>query len=244
MATPSGPPLPSRDRARASVIRNAVGIGLASGAYAVSFGALSVAAGLSVLQTSALSVLMFTGASQFALIGVVGTGGNPFAGAATAAMLGLRNGLYGLRLAPMLGVRGVRRLAAAQILLDESTAMAIAQPTEPLARVAYWATGASVFVLWNAGTLVGAFAGRAISNPADYGLDAAIPAAFLALLAPRMKGREPWVVGATAAAVALVAVPFVPIGVPVLLAAVVGVAFGLRKGSEPVDVEPSLQEPA
>ncbi len=160
------------------MIRNALGIGVATGAYALSFGALSVAAGLNVPETCALSLLMFTGASQFALIGVVGSGGSPFAGAASALLLGVRNGLYGLRLSPLLGVRGARRLGAAQLVIDESTAMAIAQPSEPLARVAFYATGLSIYVLWNLGTLADALAGRAISNPADFGLDAAVPAAF------------------------------------------------------------------
>ena len=90
----------------------------------------------------------------------------------------------------------------------------------------------------------GRLAGQAISNPADLGLDAAVPAAFLALLAPRMEGREQWVVAIAAAAVALASVPFVPQGVPVLLAAAVGVAFGLRPGGEDVAAEPSLREPA
>jgi predicted branched-subunit amino acid permease len=147
-------------------------------------------------------------------------------------------------MSPLLGVRGVRRLGAAQLVIDESTAMAIAQPSEPLGRVAFYATGISIYVLWNLGTLGGALAGRAISNPADFGLDAAVPAAFLALLAPRMEGREQWVVAFVAGAVALASVPFVPAGVPVLLAAVVGVAFGLRPGASPVAVEPSTREPA
>ncbi|HEY7281161.1 MAG TPA: AzlC family ABC transporter permease [Actinomycetota bacterium] len=227
-----------------SVIRNALGIGVATGAYALSFGALSVAAGLNVAETCALSLLMFTGASQFALIGVVGSGGNPFAGAAGALLLGVRNGLYGLRLSPLLDVRGVRRLGTAQLVIDESTAMAIAQPNGPLGRVAFYSTGLAIYVLWNLGTLVGALAGRAISNPADFGLDAAAPAAFLALLAPRMEGREQWVVALVAGAVALASVPFVPAGVPVLLAAVVGFAFGLWPGASSLPVEPSTREPA
>ena len=122
--------------------------------------------------------------------------------------------------------------------------MAIAQPAEPLGRLAFYSTGLAIYVLWNLGTLVGALAGQAISNPADLGLDAAVPAAFLALLAPRMEGREQWVVAIAASAVALASVPFVPQGVPVLLAAAVGVAFGLRPGGEDVPAEPSLREPA
>ena len=219
---------------RRRVVRNAVGIGIASGAYALSFGAISVSAGLSIEQTCALSLAMFTGASQFAMVGVVGVGGSPFAGAATAVLLGLRNGLYGLRLSPLLGVRGIRRAAAAQFVIDETTAMAIAQDSDRASRLGFWATGIVLFVLWNSGTLIGAVGAQALSDPRVLALDAAAPAAFLALLAPRMRSREPWVVAATAAAVALASVPFVPTGVPVLLAAAVAVAFGVgRRDPEP-----------
>src|SRR5689334_12958576 len=105
---------------RRGIVRDALGIGLASGAYAISFGAISAAAGLSLLQTCALSVLMFTGASQFALVGVVGAGGSVWAGAFAAALLGSRNALYSLRLSSLLDVRGWRRPLAAQFVIDEA----------------------------------------------------------------------------------------------------------------------------
>src|SRR5437763_4726245 len=124
-----------------AIVRDALGIGIASGAYAISFGAISTAAGLSLLQTCALSVLMFTGASQFALVGVVGSGGSVWAGAATAALLGARNALYGLRLSSLLNVRGSRRLLASHFVIDETTAMAIARDDRAQSRYAFWATG-------------------------------------------------------------------------------------------------------
>jgi predicted branched-subunit amino acid permease len=212
---------------RRDVVRDAAGVGIATGACGMSFGALSVAAGLSIAQTAALSVLMFTGASQFALVGVIGTGGNPLAGAATAVLLGLRNGLYGLGLAPVLRVRGARRLGAAHLMIDESAAMAVGHEDPRLARLAYWATGLAVFVCWNAATLVGGLGAEALSDPTTLGLDAAAPAAFLALLAPRLHAREPWVVALLAALVALVATPFLSDGLPVLCAALVAVIAGL-----------------
>jgi predicted branched-subunit amino acid permease len=213
---------------RRSVIRDAIGVGVATGAYGISFGAVSTAAGLSVLQTCALSLLMFTGASQFAMVGVIGSGGNPFAGMATALLLGARNALYGLQLGRLLEVRGGRRMAAAQLVIDESTAMAIVRDDPDAARLAFWATGVAVFVLWNLATAVGAVGTRALSDPRVLGLDAAAPAAFLALLAPRMRGREPWAVALGGAALALAVVPVVPAGVPVLLAGGVAVAWGGR----------------
>src|SRR5579864_232857 len=176
----------SRD-SRRGVVRDALGIAVASGAYAISFGAISTAAGLSLLQTCALSVLMFTGASQFALVGVVGAAGGVWAGAVAAVLLGSRNALYGLRLASLLDVRGWRRVAAAQFVIDETTAMAIARDEPRLSRFAFWSTGFALFTFWNLGTLAGALATHFVSNPKVLGLDAAPPAAFLALLAPRLR---------------------------------------------------------
>jgi predicted branched-subunit amino acid permease len=212
---------------RRAIIRDAVGIAVATGAYALPFGAISVTAGLSIAQTSALSLLMFTGASQFAFVGVIGAGGSPWAGAATAALLGSRNALYGIRLTSILEVAGLRRFAASHFVIDESTAMAIARDAKPESRLAFWSTGLSIFVLWNAGTLIGALATHALRDPRTLGLDAAPPAAFLALLAPRLRAREPLAIAFAAALVALVCVPFVPPGVPLLVVAVLVVLYGL-----------------
>ena len=215
-----------RDRRRA-VTRQALGVGLATGAYGVSFGALATAGGLSVVQACALSVLVFTGASQFAFVGVVAAGGSPVSGAATAVLLGTRNGLYGLRLAGLLEARArLTRLVAAQVVIDESTAVALGQPEPRAARLGFWSTGLSVYVLWNLATLLGALGGSRLGDPEALGLDAAVPAAFVALLAPRLSGRLPWLVAVAAAAVALALVPAVPPGMPVLAAALVAVVAG------------------
>jgi len=208
-------------------MRDALGIGIASGAYAISFGAISTAAGLSLLQTCALSVLMFTGASQFALVGVVGAGGSVWAGAAAAALLGSRNALYGLRLSSLLRVSGLRRIVASHFVIDETTAMAIARDDPALGRFAFWSTGLALFTLWNLGTLAGALATHALSNPKVLGLDAAPPAAFLALLAPRLRAREPLAIAIAAAVLAIAVLPFVPAGVPLLVVAVAVAFYGM-----------------
>ena len=176
--------------ARRGIVRDSLAVGLATGAYGVSFGVVSVASGLSVLQTCALSLLMFTGASQFALVGVVAAGGAPLSGALTALLLGTRNTLYGLRLAPLLQFRGVRRFAAAHVLLDESTAMSVTRDTTSAARLGFVTTGVSVLVLWNLSTLAGAIAGNELGDPRRYGLDAAVGGAFIALLWPRLSGKS------------------------------------------------------
>ena len=214
---------------RRGILRDALGIAVASGAYAISFGAISTAAGLTLAQTCALSIVMFTGASQFALVGVVGAGGGVWAGVVAAALLGSRNALYGLRLSSLLDLPGWRRPLAAQFVIDETTAMAIARDDPAQSRFAFWATGLALFTFWNTGTLVGALATHAISDPKILGLDAAPPAAFLALLAPRLRAREPLAIAIAAAVVAIAVLPFVPAGVPLLVVAVLVALYGLRR---------------
>jgi predicted branched-subunit amino acid permease len=215
--------------AERGVIRDSLGVGLAVGAYGFAFGAASVAAGLSALQTCLLSLLAFTGGTQFAVVGVVAGGGSTAAALAGGLLLGSRNSLYAMRLKPVLQVRGVRRLVAALGTIDESTAMAVAQPSARLARVAFWWTAGGVFVCWNLTTLFGAVVGSVI-DPTDFGLDAVVPAAFLALLAPRLRAgaTERWI-ALVAAVIAAALIPVTPAGVPVLAAsAAVLLAFRLR----------------
>lgn len=215
-------------RRRSGVIRDAVGVGVATGAYGLSFGAIGVAGGLSVAQTCATSVLMFTGASQFALVGVLAAGGGVLSAAGSAILLGARNAFYGLRLSGLLELRGVATPVGAHLVIDESTAMCLAHEEDPQARrLAFWATGLAVFVLWNLATLAGALAGSAIGDLQTYGLDAAVPAAFVALLWPRLADRRARWVAAGAAAVALALTPVLPTGLPVLAAAGVAVIAGL-----------------
>src|SRR5258708_2483531 len=170
---------------------------------------------------------MFTGASQFALVGVVGAGGRVWAGAATAALLGWGSVVYGVRLWSVLDRAGGKRAAGAHFVIDETTAMAIAREPVPESRFAFWATGAAVFTLWNLGTLVGALATHALPDPKVLGFDAAPPAAFLALLAPRLRAREPLAIALGAGVVALVCLPFLPAGVPLLIVAVLVAIFGI-----------------
>ncbi len=206
---------------RRDLLADSLGVGMATGAYALSFGAIAIASGLGPWQAMALSALMFTGGSQFGLVGVIAGGGNPMAGAATAVLLGSRNALYGLRLGPLLGLHGWRKAAAAQLIIDESSAMSMGRSSTRAARLGFYATGLSVFVLWNLGTLVGVLGASALSDPGVLGLDAAVPAAFIALLGPQLRGREPWSIAVLAAVVAVATTPLVPPGVPVLIAAAV-----------------------
>ena len=210
------------------IIRDAVGIGIACGAYAISFGAVAVATGLTPLQAQVLSLGMFTGASQFALVGVLGAGGGVVAAVLTACLLGMRNGLYAMTLRPLLNLLPWRRLLAAHVTIDVSTAMASLRTTEPAARLAFWSTGLSIFILWNLGTLLGALGAAALPRPEVLGLDAAIPGAFLALLWPRLRSRQAWALAAAAAVVALALTPVLSPGLPVLSTAGIALLVALR----------------
>ncbi|QXT62792.1 AzlC family ABC transporter permease [Tessaracoccus palaemonis] len=217
-----------------AAVRQGIWVGLATGAYGISFGALSVAAGLSVWQTCALSLLMFTGGSQFAFIGVIGAGGGGLAAAATAFLLGVRNSLYSLQMSPMLRLRGWRRLAGAQVTIDESIAVSMAQHEPTARRAGFWAAGIGVYVFWNLATLGGALLGNVLGDPKQWGLDGAAAAAFIALLWPRLRERQAQVIGVAAAVVAAVAVPLAPAGIPILAAGAAAAAvawWGYRPAS-------------
>jgi predicted branched-subunit amino acid permease len=221
------------ERRRNEVIRQCLSVGIATGAYGISFGALSVAAGLNLWQTIALSALLFSGASQFAVVGIIAAGGAGGAAVATSSLLGLRNGLYGLQMSRLLRVRGLRRVPAAQLTIDESTAVAIAQPEPAAQRLGFWGTGLAVYVLWNLSTILGAVVGNALGDPRRFGLDAAAPAAFCALLWPRLKSGDARAVAAVAAVIALLVAPHAPAGVPVLVAALAAIVAGLLPSRRP-----------
>ena len=223
------------------VVVDSLGVGVATGAYGISFGALATTSGLDVWQACALSLLVFTGASQFAFVGVIAAGGAPLTGSLTAVLLGSRNLFYGVSLAPLLRARGWRRLLAAQVVIDESTAMALGQERQDEGRLAFQLTGWSVFVLWNLMTLAGALAGAAIGDPRTFGLDAAVGAAFLALLWPRLTAAPQRLVAVVGAAVATGLVPLTAAGVPIIAGGAAAVLLGLLLGRAP-DV--SNTEPA
>ena len=171
---------------------------------------------------------MFSGGSQFALIGLVASGGLAAAPTAIAAsvLLGARNTLYAIRMSPIVGPGFWRRLAAGWITIDESTAVSTAQPDLRSQRIGFWVTGLVIFVGWNLTTLAGALAGDLIGDVKQYGLDAAAAAAFLGLLWPRLKQLQPIVVAVAAVVVATVLTPWLPPGLPIIAAAVVAVVVG------------------
>lgn len=219
------------DEALGQVFAACVTLGLATGVFAVSFGVAAVGAGASVAQTCVMSLLVFTGASQFSAISVIGAGGSSVSALGGATVLAARNAVYGLAMATHLKGRLATRLVAAQLTIDESTAMAAAQDDETHRRAAFWITGLTVYLAWNTGTLVGALLGSAV-DPKTYGLDAAFPAAFVAMVWAMLRDRRSRQAAAIGAVLCLATIPFLPVGVPILCAAL-GVLVGVPSPREP-----------
>jgi 4-azaleucine resistance transporter AzlC len=215
------------DPALRPVVAASATLGVAVGVFGVAFGVGAVAAGATVLQACAMSLLVFTGASQFSAVSVVAGGGSTWSALGGAMVLAARNGVYGLTMADRLDGRLATRLVAAQLTIDESTAMATSQPSLQMQRVAFWVTGVAVYLTWNIGTLVGALAGSLI-DPHTYGLDAAFPAGFVAMIAPQLRSRQGLFAAILGATIALVLVPLAPVGVPILVASL-AVLVGVRR---------------
>lgn len=223
----------AEERADRTAVRDGIGVAIAVSATGVSFGALAVAAGLDVWQACVLSLLMFTGGSQFAFLGVIAAGGIAAAPAAiaSAGLLGLRNVAYGMRMSQVIGRGRLTRIIAGHLTIDESTAVALAQTTPRARKIGFWVTGIAILIGWNVTTLIGALLGDVLTDPRAYGLDAAAAAAFLALLWPRLRSGQPIVVGIAAAVVATALTPALMPGVPVLIAAAVAIVVGLVSAS-------------
>lgn len=214
------------------VLRDSLAVAIPVGTYGAAFGASSIASGFSVFQTCLLSLLLFSGASQFAVVGVMGAGGSALSAIATGSLLGLRNGLYGLRMAPLLKLRGAKKVIGAQITIDESTGVALNQEARGRQASAYgfWATGIGVYIFWNLFTLIGALGAQSIGDPSAWGLDAAVPAAFLGLVWPRLTDKKTKLVALLAGALALVLIPIAPAGVPIISTAAIAILLGwIRK---------------
>ena len=211
------------------VNRTAFSVAFTVGLYGAAFGAAGVTAGFSILQTCLLSILLFSGASQFAVVGIMGAGGAAISAIATATLLGFRNTLYGLQMAPILKVKGIKRVLAAQITIDESTAVATLQDNDEDRKRGFYLTGIGVYVFWNLFTFLGALGASAIGDPSVWGLDAAVPAAFLGLIWPRIKNKVQFLVSGIAIAWALLLTPVTPAGIPIITTVVLAIIFGAKK---------------
>lgn len=199
--------------------RDSVVLGAAVGVVGVTFGVLAESAGFGMAKASVMSLLIFTGASQFGAVSVIDSGGSPLSAVGSALLLAARNGLYGMRLSALLDRLGPKRVAGAHLVIDETTAMALAQQDEELSFEAFWMTGLSLFTFWNLGTLVGVQLGAILGEPEALGLDAVFPASFIALIGPLLRERPARAAALIGAAIAVSAVPLTPAGTPILLAA-------------------------
>jgi predicted branched-subunit amino acid permease len=211
-----------------ATVTQSLSVSFTVGLYGVAFGAASIAAGFSLLQTCLLSLLTFSGASQFAVVGVIGAGGSALSAITTASLLGIRNMLYAMRMAPILKVRGFTKIIAAEVTIDESTGVAIGQESlgAEAMKHGFWLTGIGVYIFWNFFTVLGAFGAQAMGNPSAWGLDAAVPAAFLGLVWPRLIGNFERSLAASSLILAIVLSPILGAGLPIISTALLAVAFG------------------
>ena len=222
-----------------STRRTALTLGLAVGVFGISFGVVATATGLSGPMACAMSLFVFTGATQFAVVGVLAAGGSPLAALGSGLLIGARHIGYGLALRRTLAPGRMRRFLGAQLLIDESTLLALSQDDPAAASGAFWWGGLSVFVGWNIGTLLGVLLGNAIGDPATYGLDAVFPAAYLALLVPLLDRRDGRSAAIAGGVIALALVPFTPAGVPIV-AATGGVLVALLGRGRDESLTPGL----
>jgi len=212
-----------------AVARTSLSVAFTVGLYGAAFGAAGVTAGFTILQTCLLSLLLFSGASQFAVVGIMGAGGSALSAIATATLLGFRNALYGLQMAPILKVTGLKKVLSAQITIDESTAVATLQENDIDRRRGFYLTGIGVYIFWNSFTYLGALGASAIGDPAVWGLDAAVPAAFCGLVWPRLKSKKQFLISALAIVLALALTPLTAAGIPIITTVILAIIFGWRK---------------
>jgi predicted branched-subunit amino acid permease len=229
------PPLLGWQNVRVSKVNRAtkaasLSVSFTVGLYGIAFGAAGIAAGFSILQTVLLSLLTFSGASQFAVVGVIGAGGSALSAVTTASLLGFRNALYGMRMAPLLKLKGVKKIVGAQVTIDESTGVALGQSDlgEDAMRAGFWLTGIGVYIFWNFFTVLGALGAQSMGDPSAWGLDAAVPAAFLGLVWPRLHTRFEQSLAIAAISLSLLLTPFVPAGIPIISTAILAVIFGWK----------------
>jgi 4-azaleucine resistance transporter AzlC len=212
---------------------------LADAIVGVSFGAITVSSGLPVWLPMMLSVAVFAGAAQFMFVGLVASGGNPIAAAVTGLLVNVRHVPFGFAVGDLLGKGWTRRVAGSHLMVDETVAFALGQRDPERGRAVYWACGISLFVCWNLGVMIGAFGGTVVNDTDAFGMDAAFPAVLLALVLPSLRDAATRRASLVGVVIALATAPFLPAGLPVLLA-LLGLAAGLtgRREGEPVQAEP------
>lgn len=214
---------------------------LADGIVGVSFGAITVAVGLPIWLPMLLSVVVFAGASQFLFIAVIAAGGSPIAAFAAGVLVNARHLPFALSIGEVMGTKWLRRIIGSQLIIDETTAFALAERDPTRRRAAFWACGIGLFACWNVGVAAGAFGGQLITDTGAFGMDAAFPAVLLALVMPSLKDRIVRLAAVIGTVIAVAATPLLPAGLPVLLslAALPLVLFGQHSSRPPAPASDS-----
>jgi len=220
----------TRDKDLANLARDIALVCVADAFVGASFGAIAVGLGLPLWLPMLMSVVVFAGAAQFIFIGIVGAGGNPVAAVVAGLLVNARHVPFGFTVGDVFGTGWLRRIVGSHLMVDETVAFTLAQDGPARRRMAYWACGAGLFVSWNVGVVAGAFGGRAIGNTDSFGLDAAFPAVLLALLLPSLDRPATRRAALAGVVIALATTPYLPAGLPVILALVGMAAAGLAGG--------------
>jgi predicted branched-subunit amino acid permease len=216
---------------------------LADGVVGVSFGAIAVSGGQPTWVPLAMSPTVFAGGAQFAALYIVLGGGGLTAAVIAGLVLNARLLPFGFAVADVLDLRWPAKLLGSHLVLDESTAFALGQRDPARRRAAFLACGALLFVVWNLGTLLGVLAGRAVGNPDALGLDAASPMVLLALVLPTLRDPRARRAALLGAAIAVAGTPFLPGGLPVLLALAGLVVVGKPDPGKPDPGKPDPGKP-
>jgi 4-azaleucine resistance transporter AzlC len=214
-------------------VRDIALVCLADGIVGISFGAISVAGGLPTWVPIVMSLLIFAGGAQFSAVAVVLAGGGPVAAVVAGLVLNTRLLPFGFAVADILDRSWFHKLTGSLLVIDESVAFALAEREPKRRAAAFWITGISLYVIWNIAVLGGTYAGHALTDTNAFGLDAAFPTVLFALVLPLLKTKgtaRPAIVGSL---IALAATPFLPPGVPVLLALLGLLTVGKSERAKP-----------
>lgn len=189
---------------------------LAVGVVGVSYGSLSIAYGFPLWLPVLSSIVVLAGASEFMFVAIIASGGSPIAAAIAGLLVNARHFPFGIAVRDLVGTR-LSSFIGCHIMNDESVVFGLSQKTPEARKAAYWLCGIGVALFWPLGTLLGSAVGKLLPAPETIGLDAVFPTILLALVIPAFKNRTTALRSLTGAAISLLAVPFTPVGMPVLL---------------------------
>ncbi|MGH3693116.1 MAG: AzlC family ABC transporter permease [Pseudonocardiaceae bacterium] len=199
------------------VLRDIALVWVAVGVIGLSYGATAAALGFPLWLPVVLGTLVLAASSEFLFIGIIAAGGSPIAAVLAGLLVNARHLPYGLSVPEVIGT-GWQRVLSTHLMSDATVVLALAQPDLARKRAAYWACGLGIAICWPLGACVGGLVGSVVPDTDAFGLDAAFPAVLLALILPALRQPGPLRAALAGVALALGTTPFLPAGLPVLVA--------------------------